>query len=95
MNQPIVRKHTVAHSRYHRFAITVPERMAAQIDDICEIEGRSRSEFFREAVRIYLASRSREPQFLMPTSEEERKDNPFHTFAEWDSEADSIYDTLR
>ena len=85
----------MAHSHYHRFAITVPERMAAQIDDICEIEGRNRSEFFREAVRIYLASRSREPQFLMPTSEEERKDNPFHTFAEWDSEADSIYDTLR
>jgi hypothetical protein len=31
----------------------------------------------------------------MPTSEDDRKDNPFHTFAEWDSEADSIYDTLR
>ena len=69
--------------------------MAAQIDDICKIEGRSRSEFFREAVRIYLALISRELQFLMPASEEERKDNPFHTFTEWDSEADSIYDTLR
>lgn len=69
--------------------------MAAQIDDICKIEGRSRSEFFREAVGIYLALKSREPQFLMPASEEERKDNPFHIFTEWDSEADSIYDTLR
>lgn len=85
----------MAHSHYHRFAITVPERMAAQIDGICETEGRNRSEFFREAVRVYLSSKSREPQFLMPTSEEERNDNPFHTFTEWNSEADSIYDTLR
>ena len=95
MKHTIVRKNIMAHSHYHRFAITVPERMAVQIDDICETEGRNRSEFFREAVRIYLASKSREPQFLMPTSEEERKDNPFHTFTEWNSEADSIYDTLR
>ena len=95
MKHIIVRKHIMAHSHYHRFAITVPERMAAQIVDICETEGRNRSEFFREAVRIYLASKSRDPQFLMPTSEEERKDNPFHTFTEWNSEADSIYDTLR
>lgn len=85
----------MAHSHYHRFAITVPERMAVQIDAICETEGRNRSEFFREAVRIYLASKSSEPKFLMPTSEEERKDNPFLTFTEWSSEADSIYDTLR
>ncbi len=80
---------------YQRFAITVPERLAAQIDRICETEGRNRSEFFREAVRVYLASKSREPQFLMPTGEEERVDNPFHTFTEWNSEADSIYDALR
>jgi len=68
---------------------------SAQIDGICEIEGRNRSEFFREAIRIYLASRLSEPQFLIPASEEERKDNPLHTFTEWDSEADSIYDSLR
>lgn len=80
---------------YLRFAITVPERLAAQIEHICEAEGRNRSEFFREAVRVYLASKSREPQILMPTGEEERVDNPFHTFTEWHSEADSIYDTLR
>jgi hypothetical protein len=85
----------MAHSHYHRFAITVPERMAAQIDDICEIEGRNRSEFFREAVRIYLASRSREPQVLMPTNTEECKDDPFGVFTEWDSKADRIYDKLR
>ncbi len=82
-------------SPYQRFAITIPERMATQIEKACEVEGRNRSEFFREAVRSYFATKSREPQVLMPTGEEERKDNPFHTFSEWDSPADSIYDTLR
>jgi len=85
----------MANTPYHRFAITVPERLAAQIEHACETEGRNRSEFFREAVRVYFATKSREPQFLMPTGEEERVDNPFHTFTEWNSEADSIYDTLR
>lgn len=85
----------MATSLYQRFAITVPERMATQIKTICEAEGRNRSEFFREAVRVYLATKSRGRQFLMPTGEEEREDNPFRLFSEWDSEADSIYDTLR
>ena len=85
----------MANPLYHRFAITVPERMAAQIDSICELEGRNRSEFFREAVRVYLAEKARGQHLLMPTGDEERKDNPFYTFNEWDSEADSIYDTLR
>ncbi len=79
----------------HRFAITVPERMATQINAICEADGRNRSEFFREAVLVYLAAKSRNLQLLMPTGAEERKDNPFYTFSEWDSEADSIYDALR
>jgi len=79
---------------YQRFAVTMPERMSAQIEKICKEEGRSRSEFVREAVRTYLAARSREPQLLMPTGEDERVDNPFQTFTEWDSSADSIYDTL-
>lgn len=85
----------MASTPYHRFAITVPERLASQIERACEAEGRNRSEFFREAVRVYLAVKSREPQFLMPSGEEERADNPFHTFTEWNSDADSIYDTLR
>ncbi len=93
--KPSLKKSTMATTPYQRFAITVPERMATQIDTICEAEGRNRSEFFREAVRTYLTVKSRGPQFLMPTGEEERKDNPFHTFTEWNSEADSIYDTLR
>jgi len=85
----------MATSLYQRFAITLPERMATQINAICEEEGRNRSEFFREAVRVYLAAKSCDRQFLMPTGEEEREDNPFHLFSEWDSEADSVYDTLR
>lgn len=85
----------MANTPYLRFAITIPERLATQIERACEVEGRNRSEFFREAVRVYFASKSREPQLLMPTGEEERVDNPFHTFTEWNSEADSIYDTLR
>ncbi|MFA7242287.1 MAG: hypothetical protein WC091_19420 [Sulfuricellaceae bacterium] len=58
--------------------------MATQINAICEAEERNR-----------LPAKSRDPQLLMPTGEEEREDNPFHIFSEWDSEADSIYDTLR
>ena len=85
----------MANIPYQRFAITVPERLASQIEHACQAEGRNRSEFFREAVRVYFAVKSREPQFLMPTGEEERVENPFHTFAEWNSEADSIYDALR
>jgi hypothetical protein len=95
MNQVFTRRTDMANSPYQRFAITVPDRMATQIDSICEAEGRNRSEFFREAVRVYFATKSREPQFLMPTGDEERVDNPFHTFTEWNSEADSIYDALR
>ena len=87
----------MAHSHYHRFAITVPERMAAQIDGICETEGQNRSEFFREAVRFYInAGRAPQPpQLVMPANEEERKDNPLRLFAEWSADADAAYDTLR
>ena len=80
---------------YQRFAITVPESLASQIERACEEEGRNRSEFFREAVRVYFASRSRAPRLLMPTGEDERADDPFHAFAEWNSAADSIYDSRR
>lgn len=85
----------MATTPYQRFAITVPDRLATQIEHACEAEGRNRSEFFREAVRFYFAAKSREPQLLMPTGDEERVDNPFQTFTEWNSEADSVYDSLR
>ena len=85
----------MANAPYQRFAITVPERLAVQIEHACEIEGRNRSEFFREAVRVYFATKLREPQLFMPTGQEERIDNPFHTFTEWNSESDSVYNSLR
>lgn len=83
--------------RYRRFAISIPAPMATQIEAVCKLEGRNRLEFFREAVRFYMnAGRAPQPpQFVMPTNEEERKDNPFRLFAEWDSQADSAYDALR
>jgi Arc/MetJ-type ribon-helix-helix transcriptional regulator len=95
MKYTIVRRHLVARSLFQRFTITLPERMAAQIESICETGGQSHSEFSREAVRVYFASKSREPKFHVLMDEEERKDNPFHAFAEWGSEADRIFDTLR
>ena len=85
----------MTHTPYHRFAITVPERLASKIEHACEVEGRNRSEFFREAVRFYFAAKEAKPQLLLPSSEEERADNPFLTFTEWDSEEDRIYDALR
>ena len=36
---------------YQRFAISMPPGMAEKIERVCQSEGRSRSEFFREAVR--------------------------------------------
>lgn len=85
------------NSSYQRFAITVPSGMATQIDELCRLEGRNRSEFFREAVRFYVGARrsAQTPTFVMPTPAEERQENPFRLFSEWDSEADAVYDTLR
>lgn len=53
---------------YQRFAITIPGGMAAQIEQVCKLEGRNRSEFFREAVRAYFAGKfgSVTPQFYPP-----------------------------
>jgi hypothetical protein len=41
---------------YQRFAISIPEGMAAQIEIACKSEGRNRSEFFREVVRDYMGT---------------------------------------
>ena len=45
----------MAQLAYQRFTITVPDNMARQIDQVCALEGRNRSELFREAVRLYFA----------------------------------------
>lgn len=82
---------------YHRFAITIPESMAAQIEQVCKLEGRNRSEFFREAVRAYFSSKfgGKTTQLVSPTFDEEDADDPFRLFSEWSSPADAMYDTLR
>ena len=83
---------------YQRFAISVPPVIAEQIEQLCRSEGRTRSEFFREAVRVYIASTrgARKPaKLVMPSGDEEPPDNPFHTFTEWESAADAAYDVLR
>lgn len=82
-------------SAYQRFAISMPAGMATQVDEACRIEGRNRSEFFREAVRQYMTVRlaSKAPQFAMPG--EEPQEDPFRLFSEWDSAADAVYDVLR
>ena len=82
---------------YQRFAITIPGGMAAQIEQVCKLEGRNRSEFFREAVRAYFADKfgSVTPQFVLPATDQEPAADPFHLFTEWDSPADAMYDTLR
>lgn len=82
---------------YQRFAITIPGGMAAQIEQVCILEGRNHSEFFREAVRAYFAGKfgSVTPQFILPVADLEPAADPFHLFTEWDSPADAMYDTLR
>ncbi|MBL8501922.1 MAG: ribbon-helix-helix protein, CopG family [Rhodocyclaceae bacterium] len=82
---------------YQRFAISMPPGMAEKIERVCQSEGRSRSEFFREAVRAYLALRADGrplPMMVFPKEGEEAVDDPFQGFAEWASEADSVYDRL-
>ncbi len=41
---------------YQRFAISIPAAMASQIEQACILEGRNRSEFFREAARHYMGT---------------------------------------
>lgn len=86
-----------ADRRYQRFAISLPPGMAEKIEQVCLREGRSRSEFFREAVRAYFALRASgrtQPMLVFPREGEEGVDDPFHGFTEWASEADSVYDRL-
>ena len=42
------------NNHYQRFAISIPQSMAVQIEAVCQLEGRNRSEFFRQAVRHYM-----------------------------------------
>lgn len=82
---------------FRRFAISMPPAMAKKIEQVCLREGRSRSEFFREAVRAYFAMHaagSVQPMLVFPREGEEGIDDPFQGFTEWASEEDSVYDRL-
>lgn len=46
------------------FTISLPPQLARQVDRQAAAEGRTRSEFFREAVRQYLARRERWSQIF-------------------------------
>lgn len=87
----------MADKTFQRFAISMPPAMAEKIEQVCLREGRSRSEFFREAVRAYFAMRatgSAQPMLVFPREGEEEIDDPFRGFTEWASEEDSVYDRL-
>lgn len=87
----------MSEKNFQRFAISMPPAMAEKIELVCRREGRSRSEFFREAVRAYFAMRaagSARPMLVFPGESEESAEDPFQGFAEWASEEDSIYDRL-
>lgn len=87
----------MTNKTFQRFAISVPPAMAEKIEQVCLREGRSRSEFFREAVRAYFTMRAAGPaqsRLVFPREGEEAVDDPFQGFTEWASEADSVYDQL-
>lgn len=82
---------------YQRFAISTSLRRWQHKLKRSARSKAATARVFREAVRFYMnAGRTLQPpRFVMPTNEEERKDNPFRLFAEWNSEADAAYDSLR
>ena len=64
---------------YQRFTITVPDNMAKQIEQVCNQEGRNRSELFREAFRLYLTSGPAARSASAEATREQRSD-PFRLF---------------
>jgi len=41
----------------HRITISLPPKMAAQVEEAMKVENRTRSELMREALRTYFATR--------------------------------------
>lgn len=80
-------------TNYQRLSITIPDGMATQIDKACKIEGRNRSEFFREAVRHYMGTHNgeRSPSFIVPAGEAVRAASPFHAFNGVEIKRPSMY----
>ena len=55
------------------FTISLPPKLARQVDKVAKQEGRTRSELFREAVRQYIAKEERCQQLFAYAEEEARK----------------------
>lgn len=45
--------------RVKRIMISLPESLLDEVDDFAELEQRNRSEFIREAMKLYIAERRR------------------------------------
>lgn len=79
---------------YQRFTITVPDNMAKQIEQVCNQEGRNRSELFREAFRLYFSNGPVARSASAETTREQRSD-PFRLFwPERGAKPDQVVDRL-
>jgi Arc/MetJ-type ribon-helix-helix transcriptional regulator len=83
--------------RYKAFSVTVPAQIERQLEQLCEMESRSRSEVVREALRLYFSARSATGSastMVMPAGVHDRRVAELGSFTEWDSELDRAYDVL-
>ncbi|MDO7785647.1 CopG family ribbon-helix-helix protein [Desulforamulus aquiferis] len=49
----------MSQAQIKRIMISLPDSLLAEVDDIVEAESVNRSEFIREAMRLYIAERKR------------------------------------
>jgi Arc/MetJ-type ribon-helix-helix transcriptional regulator len=82
------------NNHYQRFAISIPQSMAAQIEAVCQSEGRNRSEFFREAVRHYMGVYDGKHASPRSMPGLQRTDQRFQSRAESTNRGYSAYDNL-
>jgi Arc/MetJ-type ribon-helix-helix transcriptional regulator len=83
--------------RYKAFSVTVPAQIEQQLQQLCKVESRSRSEVVREALRLYFSARAAGGQavtMVMPAGVHDRRVAELGAFTEWDSELDRAYDVL-
>ncbi|AEG59018.1 CopG family ribbon-helix-helix protein [Desulforamulus ruminis] len=50
----------MAQAQVRRIMISLPDSLLAEVDDIVEAERVNRSEFIREAMKLYIAERKRQ-----------------------------------
>jgi Arc/MetJ-type ribon-helix-helix transcriptional regulator len=84
--------------RYKALSVTVPPQMERQLEQLCRLESRSRSEVIREALRLYFGARTatdgRLRAMALPVGAEDRRVADLGAFTEWGSELDRAYDVL-